>query len=152
MIRNILVAISLLTLLALGACEVDREPIPENRIVSEEGLIIDLEWTTGGSSAQAWEEADLDLFITTGIDEVDISTSAEFEQVYIENFYRDGSYIVTVEYFDGIAPVDFSLFFRGPSGSKNVVVESSFSVNEVGSVIDIVEIVKSGTTYSINPL
>lgn len=140
-----------LVFLFISGCDDDDELIRDT-ITSQEGLIIDLEWTTGGSASQAIADVDLDLLLTSGIDEVDFSEGLEFEQVRIENFYRDGSYILSVTYFEGFSNVDFSVFLRGTNSSSNIVVESSFSANEEGLTIDYLEIIKSGTTYTFNLL
>ncbi len=150
--KSLKFALIVLTLLPfITACD-DNDQLPRDTINSPNGLIIDLEWTTGGSATQALDEVDLDLLLTSGVDLVDESESADFERVRIENFYRDGSYILSITYFDGISNVDFSVFLRGTSSTSNIVVESSFSGNEQGLTIDYLEIVKSGTTYTINLL
>lgn len=144
--------VSSLFLLFIIGCDSDNEQLPQNTITSSNGLLVELEWTTGGSFTQAISEVDLDLFLTSGVDAVDFSDGFEFEQVIIENFYRDGAYLLTIEYINGRSNVDFSVFLRGTNSSDNIEVQSSFSANEEGTFIEFLEIVKSGTVYTINPL
>lgn len=149
-LTSILFSLSLL--FTLVSCTYDPDAIPNNTINSPNGLVIDLEWYTGGSVAQSTSEADLDLILTTNSEFVEASETAEYEQVRIENFYRDGSYIISVLYFAGNVDLDFSLYARGTNSSDNIVVQNSFLLEDEGVLVDIMEVVKSGTSYRVIPL
>lgn len=137
-------------ILSLSACDVDNENVPNNVIVSDSGITIDLEWDTGGSVNQAIGEVDLDMGLFLGNTEVDFASSQNtFEQVFIEPFFVDGIYIVEVIYFDGIADADFRTFVRGTGAIDNKVFESRVRLEEVGTAFDYLEIEKTGNRYRI---
>ncbi|MEQ8928055.1 MAG: hypothetical protein RLO81_19715 [Fulvivirga sp.] len=134
------------------SCNVDNEPIPDNVIESPTGLNIDLEWSTGGSAVQSTADVDLDLFMYSGPDDVAFSETTDFERVRLENFFRNGTYIVRITYFDGISDVNWTLYVGSPDSDKDIILKDFFSRNDVGIQVDYIEIVKNGTTYTINLL
>lgn len=134
------------------SCDTDNEPIPDNIIVSPTGLNIDLEWSTGGSAVQSITEVDLDMFMFSDTDDVAFSGTTEFERMRIENFFRNGSYIISIEYFAGVSDANWTLFIGSPDSDKDIIFKDSFSVNDQGLIIDYIEIIKNGTSYTVNLL
>ncbi|GAA0892929.1 hypothetical protein GCM10009122_26080 [Fulvivirga kasyanovii] len=134
------------------ACSSDEEKLPENVVKSSSGLEVTLEWSTGGSSTQAQEDADLDLFLMKDGGEVDTSEGASFEKVKIESFFADGDYYVEVQYYAGAVAVDYSLYINGVGSTENKVYESSFLSSDKGLVVRYLKINKAGETYTITDL
>jgi hypothetical protein len=144
------IILALLCLVGVLSCKLtEKEVIPENVIISEDGIVLNLEWTTGGSAAQSLDDVDLDLILNWGTDVVDVSASTSFEEVKIENFYADGTYLVNVEYFEGSSIVDYSLYLRGTSSSDNFLYKGSLKSTDTGAYVDFIEINKSGNHYTI---
>ena len=148
----ILTILSLLFIASLSSCVYDPDAVPRNSIDSPNGLVIDLEWYTGGSAAQSTSEVDLDLILTTGPELVEASETADYEQVRIENFYRDGTYIVSILYFAGNIDTDYSLFARGSNSADNIIIDGTIHTEDTGVFVDVIEVVKTGTRYQVNPL
>jgi hypothetical protein len=139
-----------LCLVGTSSCKLsEKEVLPANQIISENGIIINLEWYTGGSAIQAQNDVDLDLILQLGVEEVEVSATLFFEEVEIRNFYKDGTYLVRVEYFEGNTSLDYTLFLRGTSSSNNVTYQRSFRPADTGLNFDLLEVNKSGNTYTI---
>ncbi|UII34698.1 pre-peptidase C-terminal domain-containing protein [Fulvivirga ulvae] len=141
-----------LVFIGLAACGSDEEKLPENVVESSNGLIITLEWSTGGSSTQAQADADLDLFLLKDNGEVDSSEGSSFETVRIEDFFADGDYYVEVEYYAGSAALDYSLYVSSAGSSENKLYESSLLASDKGLVVRYLKINKAGDTYTITDL
>ena len=151
--KNVLLTImSLLFIASLSSCVYDPDAVPRNSIESPNGLVIDLEWYTGGSAAQSTGEVDLDLILTTGPEFVDASETADYEQVRIENFYRDGTYLISILYFAGNRNADYSLFARGTNSADNIIIDGTIHPEDQGVFVDVIEVIKTGTRYQVNPL
>ncbi|GAA5041664.1 hypothetical protein GCM10011506_43480 [Marivirga lumbricoides] len=137
-------------IIAVFACSsTEEETIPDNVIIDSEGLIIDLEWSTGGSATQATTDADLDLFLTNGTKDLKSSVGSSFEQVDIEDIYSDGSYTITVEYYRGSKAVDYTLYLRGGSSSESIKYTGTFRSDDAGLSVTYLEIAKVGDRYTI---
>lgn len=145
-----------LTILALqfSACSSDDGPsVAANEILDTEGLTIQLEWSTGGSTTQALQDIDLDLGLVLEQEEIDASVNfLSFESVSIRNFFADGDYTVAVEYFSGDKDVTYTLFISGQTDDSNSRVleyEGQFSAGDEDAIINDLTITKEGNRYSV---
>ncbi|MBK6265892.1 hypothetical protein JKA74_12690 [Marivirga sp. S37H4] len=132
---------------------VEEDKLPENVIKDDGGLVIELEWSTGGSVSQAQADADLELFLFKGDTEVDASVNyASFEQVELKDIYADDKYLITVEYYSGEVAVDYTIYVRGESTSESITYTGSFLSTDKGLIVEYLEIEKSGDEYAITDL
>ncbi|UII24615.1 hypothetical protein LVD15_14920 [Fulvivirga maritima] len=145
---------SLLTLsfLILISCGESEDKLPDNVIENSEGIIIDLEWSTGGSSAQSLEDADLELYLYKGTEEIASSAGYGFEDVSILSYYGDGAYTIKVELYNSKDRVDYSLYLNGIDANENMLYESYFLSSDKGAVVDYLRVVKDGNRYTITNL
>ncbi len=131
-----------------GVEEVDK--VPDNIIKDDSGLLIELEWSTGGSVTQSLDEANLNLYLIKDGKEIDASSNyGYYEEVAVEDVYSDGSYIIQLVYYNGEAAVDYTLFVKGSSSTENITFNGSFLSTDKGVVVDYLKIQKSGNEYSI---
>jgi hypothetical protein len=147
--------LSLAVILSVFACGEVEEKLPEGTISDSEGLIIDLEWTTGGSNNQSLEDTDLELYLMDGDEEIDGDYFfSDFRQVMIEPHYADRNYTIVVEVgFHIDADTDYTLYVRGAEGSgETMTFTGSFSSTDKEAFIEHLEIQKSGDEYAITDL
>ncbi len=135
----------------ITSCSTEKEAVlPDNVIQDSEGLVINLEWSTGGSATKAQGDADLELYLYKGESEISSSTSSySFEEVRINNIYSDGSYLIKVEYYSGGMPLTYTLYLRGGSQSESTSYNGSFYANDEGLVIEYLKIIKTGEKYEV---
>jgi hypothetical protein len=136
-------------ILLMNACSKD-DPKPANQIADEDGLTIDLEWSTGGSISQSLADLDLDLYLRKGTQLVDQSIyGSQFENVSLSGLYSDGDYTVEIEVLDGVS-ASYTLFVEGIKSSSKKSYSGTISVSENGATITCVTISKKGNTYTIS--
>ncbi len=146
------VIIALIAGFVFVSCSSDEEPLPANVIEDTEGLIIDLEWNTGGGAQQSISDVDLDYYIkdTDGQDIIVARSTSSFESQTLPDIYADGTYLVDVLMYGGNKSSDFTLIARGVNGSKTVTFEGSFSSTDEGErKEEFISITKRGDSYTI---
>lgn len=127
----------------------DHVVVPDNTISSNQGLLIELEWNTGGSSSQALHDSDLDLYLDLGQEAVDASESyGYFEEVYLRDIYRDGTYDVYVGAMDISRHTDYSLYISAPGSGVIYHYTGYFHPGEEGEVLYL-SIRKQGRHYTL---
>ncbi|UII23724.1 hypothetical protein [Fulvivirga ligni] len=139
----------LLVSVIVAACGTTEDPLPSNVVKNSEGLNIDLEWSTGGSSSQSMEDVDLDLYLEKDGKVIDESTYIQFEQVSILDHYADGEYEVKVKFYDGTKRADYSLFVNGFDSNENILFTSYFLASDEGTTLTYLKIIKEGDEYTI---
>lgn len=139
----------------LNSCSKDDE-VPANLIEDADGITIDLDWTTGGSEAQAKDDYDLDLKLYDEDDNlIDESASgSEFESM--GDFFTildDGDYTVAIRVYsvddDVTADADWTITVDGVTVNKPQTFEGSIAPNEEGDYINLVTVKKAGNKYTI---
>jgi hypothetical protein len=133
----------------LNSCSKDDED-PANVITDGDGIRIELEWTTGGTVAEAKDEADLDLSVDTsdGDDVASSSSFSEFEAVNLGDL-TDGEYIVNVYMFGVDASGDFTVRVEGLDVSDSFSFSGDFAADDDGDITEFLRITKSGDKYTI---
>lgn len=140
-----------LLITAVFACSTtEEETLPDNVIRDSEGLVIELEWSTGSSATQAQNDADLELFLLKDTDQIESSTGYfSFEKVDIKDIYADGTYLVQVKYYSGDVAVDYTLYLKGGSSSESINYTGTFRADDEGLSVDYLEVQKTGDKYTI---
>lgn len=138
----------------LVACGDSDEPeLSENEILDDSGLVIILEWTTGGSATKAVEDVDLDLTLLVGDEEVDDSSwSTSFEEVELSGLLADAEYRVQIVAYRTDAASDFTLYVEGKASNTTLEYTGSFSAadgDNEASFPDFVKIKKEGKKYTV---
>ncbi len=103
----------------LFSCNKDNDAVvvPDNILVSDQGILIELEWNTGGSSNQALYDSDLDLYLDLGSEAVEASENiSSFEEVLLRDIYRDGTYDIYIGAIDVSRYTDYDLYISAPGG------------------------------------
>ena len=148
------------TLFALASCVMalscnsdDDGPSPFV-IVDEQGLVILLEWSTGGGFQKAIDDADLDMDLVLGSIAVRVSSgSTSFEEITLAHRFSDGDYKVDIDYSSGEEAVDFSVFVNPLSGEgQNFEATGSFSREQAGNMVlsSFLTINKTDSMYTIS--
>lgn len=136
----------------VSSCTVP-EPHPSNEIISNNGIKIILEWRTGSSSLQALEDADLDLYLIKGQNQVRWSeNSGNFETVFLEDVFADGEYIVAVGSHEIFKSTEFTVYISDMTVTNIVTVTSNFEIGENDRVVNFVKIQKRGSKYMITQM
>ncbi|EMR01743.1 hypothetical protein [Cesiribacter andamanensis] len=149
-IKSTLYAGLLLCLFFLTACGDGPEPVPANVVNSTNGLRIDLEWTTGGTTSDAVNNSDLDLYLTKGGTEVSNSTSSgSFEVVRIQDVYADGEYTIAVEAFNATKKTNYTLYVKGDDEGELKPYTGEFLAGDRYLKVNFLKIKKAGSTYTI---
>lgn len=138
--------------LLLMACNQQEDQPPfSNEIVSENGLIIGLTWTTGGAEQQSLAEADLNLFVVDGSSAVIKSSTSttSYEQTEFGVDMPDGTYRVRVSLFSRNQTKIPTYLLTLAGGGKGFNFVGNFPIQnpEVNQVV--AQIVKTGNTYVI---
>lgn len=143
-------AIVAFSMLVLSSCSKDdKDPTPANEIRDDEGLTIELEWSTGGSVSQSQEDQDLDLFLYKGTTLVDGSASvSSFEEVGLSGLLSDGDYKVSMEVFDEHA-ANWTVYIKGTKSNTTKTYTGSVSTSDYGATIEVLTLNKSGNKYTI---
>jgi hypothetical protein len=152
--RILFLLITVLLGLTLQNCNNDDDPpLPDNAITDNEGIGISLTWSNGTTEEEAIAVADLDLFLLDDNGNVIKASDSfdSFEMLSLLTDDPDGAYDVEVDYFDGIADVNFTISLTRESNSAALIsVNGSFSASDAGTGTTIVStITKSGNTYVI---
>lgn len=134
------------------SCSSDKEERPSNEISSTNGLKISLEWTTGSSSTQAKEDADLDLYLMKGQEEVRSSETFNFENIAFENVFADGEYKIVVDAYSVSKKADYTLYVTDGDGEQVKTYNSFFNAGDTNLKADLLKIVKSGNKYTFTTL
>ena len=139
-------------LILTTSCGEEEEQLPDNVIEDEAGLVIQLEWTTGGSVSNSISDTDLELFLYKGDTKVDGSErSTDYEDVELSGLLADGEYRVQINVFSIEKATDFTLFVIGSESERSVEYTGSFGVDEDDAFFpEFVTIVKAGETYTIS--
>jgi PBP1b-binding outer membrane lipoprotein LpoB len=148
--RNHLNALMVFAVILFSGCS--SEDAPKDVINDEEGILIDLKWTTGGTEQQALEQTDLDLYIfDQGSEEIVSSqVSDQFEKVFFEAFYDEGQYTVEVQVNSVTQATDCFITVKG-FGSEETI-QRDFSINadtESGTKIVVLNISKKGNKFTL---
>lgn len=123
--------------------------LPSNILLSDQGLIIELDWNTGSSSNQALHDTDLDLYLDHNDQNVESSERiGEFEEVYLRDVYRDGSYDIYIGALDVSRRTDYSLYISAPGGDIIHHYRGYFEAGETGDV-HYLRIQKEGRRYTL---
>lgn len=137
----------------LGACSGDTEPVPANVVNTSAGLTIELEWTTGGTTSDAITNADLDLYLIKGGQEIsDSDNSYSFESISIPDVYADAEYLVQVEGYRVYKNTNYTLYVKGDDEGELKTYTGVFNAGDTELEIDFLKIKKSGSTYTITEL
>ena len=155
-IQRLSTVVALAAIVMFSACS-KTEELPSNVIEDATGINVDLDWTTGGSSVAATQEADLDLYFYKDGTEIEALSSASFSSFERTEFnsalYADGEYIVKVSFFSASKDVDFTLTVNGRQTSKPLQYTGSFAAEtEMDTEIEVVKVVKSGSKYTVTEL
>ena len=141
--------------MTLGCNSDDDGPSPFI-IVDEEGVIIVLEWSTGGDIQQAIDNADLDMDLILDGNAIRTSSSAtSFEEISLEPSFPNGNYDVDILYSNGDRPVDFTVSINPISGEgQDFVALGSFSSEQAGNGIlsSFINVIKIDSTYTISQI
>ncbi|MCX2743921.1 hypothetical protein OO013_08590 [Mangrovivirga sp. M17] len=126
---------------------------PANTIIDSDGVNVVLEWTTGGTVTESYQEADLDLYIGTTNSAANAelkSTGYGFEQIEIGSIYADKTYYVMVKYFSGTARADYTIYVQGlsPNG-ETLTYDGYFLSDDDGLISQVITITKNQDRYSI---
>ncbi|MBL3655590.1 hypothetical protein [Fulvivirga sediminis] len=135
------------------SCGESEEKLPDNVIKNSQGLDIDLEWETGGSSQKAIEDANLDLYLYQGENQIDPSVYySSFETVSIQSHFKDGDYTIKVKLQNSVDRVDYTIFANGIDANESISYSSYFLSSDKGTIVDYLKIKKEGDTYTITNL
>lgn len=147
-----LLPLSLLLVFSFSvSCSKDSDPEvrPSNTITSTTGVLIELDWSTGGSSSQALQESDLDLYLDMNNTQVEASENLySFESIHLKDIYKDGVYEVYVGAFDLSRRTDYSLYLSAPGSSVIHHFTGYFLAGEHGEV-RYLRIRKEGNRYTL---
>ncbi len=135
-----------------ASCSSDEEPLPANVIEDADGLIIDLEWNTGGGATQSISDVDLDYYIkdTDGQEIIRARATSSFESQTLPDIYADGTYLLDILMYDGSTSSTFTVIARGVNGSKTVSFEGAFDSTDEGVRLEeFLSITKRGDSYTI---
>ena len=152
--KKSLLAGLMMSVAMLSACSsTDSEPTPANVVQSSNGVRIELEWTTGGTSSDAISNADLDLYLMKGTTEADASRSSySFESVELEDLYADGEYLLKVYAYRATKKANYTLYVKGDDEGELKSYTGVFLAGDQDLTVEFLKIKKTGTTYSITEL
>ena len=148
--KYILILMTIASISFMG-CGDEEDPLPPGTIVDSRGLVIELEWSTGGSFSDAIDAADLELRLKTGGETLESSTrSTSFEEVTLSGFLADTNYDIEVDVFSISENVTFTVFVKGVEAETTLEYTGSFTSDDAGaSFPDFLTITKSGDTYTV---
>jgi hypothetical protein len=134
----------------LISCNKERDTvIPSDVLTSDRGLVIELEWNTGGSASQAIYDSDLDLYLDQGEIPTDASENINsFETIYLRDAYRDGYYDILIGAITVRRHTDYKLFVSAPGGEIIHQYQGYFIAGENGE-IPYLRIRKQGRRYTL---
>lgn len=140
----------LLFLVVVSSCSRERDPVvPAHTLRSHQGLIIELTWTTGGTRNQALYESDLDLYLDLGNTPISSSENVyDFEEIYLRDVYRDGTYDIYIGAIDVSRTTDYELNIWAPNGNTIHRYTGYFNRGEHGDV-HYLRIRKQGPYYTL---
>ena len=132
----------------------DEDKGPTNVITDGDGIKIDLEWTTGGTTNDALNEADLDLRIYKGGSQVLSSeSSGSFERIEFDpDLYADGTYTVAIVLFENDEDTNYTATVNGISVTDPFTFTSTFAATEDYREINAFTITKLGSKYTMEPI
>ena len=135
------------------SCNKDKDAVvPANMLTSDQGLVIELEWNTGGSSNQAVYDSDLDLYLDMGEYSIDASENVHhFEQLYMRDVYKDGIYTISVGAIEVGRRTSYDLLVSAPGGGVIHRYQGYFLAGESGEV-NYLRIKKEGRRYTLTDL
>lgn len=144
----------MLSVAMLGACSGgDTEPAPANVLNTSAGLTIELEWTTGSTTSDAIANADLDLYLIKGGQEIsDSDNSYSFESISIPDVYADAEYLIQVEGYRVSKNTNYTLYVKGDDEGELKTYTGVFNAGDSELEVDFLKIKKSGFTYTITEL
>lgn len=144
-----LLSLFLLSSLLLS-CSKDKDPvIPANVINSHSGLLIELEWSTGGSSSRALWESDLDLYLDYGNSPVEVSENVnDFEALHLRDVFKNGTYEVHIGAIEVSHETSYNLYISSPTGGVIHRYTGYFMPGEQGELL-YMSIRKEGSRYTL---
>lgn len=147
--KRLIIAVIALSL--FGSCSGNDEPKDPKIITDDNGLIIDLEWSTGGSTSQSLNEVDLDLRLLKGTTVVESSLSGySFEQVEIKDIYSDGEYVLQIVVDYASKGSNYSVFVSGIKSKEVKEYNGTTTAAEQGASIEFIKIIKQGNKYNLS--
>jgi hypothetical protein len=143
-------------MIGLNSCSKDDEE-PANVINDADGIEVVLEWSTGGTDAQAIDDADLDLkLVYDGVQIASSNSTSAFEDLNDFDFsaFDDGEFTVQVRYYGAYTTDDvtYTVTVGGVSVTKTFSVDGSFADEDEGDLVDVIEITKAGNKYTLDDL
>jgi hypothetical protein len=126
------------------------DPKDERVIEDAKGLIIELEWDSGGSASQALNDIDLDLFLKKGSTQIESSVRyGSFEDIALRDFYADDEYVIEIRVYSAQKDGTYELFVKGVDSGDTRRFEGTISSSETGASIQTLTIRKQGRTYTL---
>ncbi len=152
--KNLLTIFSCLFFaLFVASCSPVEETVkPANAITSSEGLIVTLEWTTGGSVTQAQADADLDLVLKKNTTEIRKSSSFGFDELFMEDVFGDGEYKLIVKAYEVTKKADYTIYVTDADREQTKTYTGYFNAGDDGIEVEYMTIKKSGSQYIITEL
>jgi hypothetical protein len=139
------------TIVFFSACS-STDEVPSNVIEDADGIKVDLDWTTGGSSKDALTDADLDLQIFKDGTKVLYRETTDFERITFDAaLYADGVYIVKVKQYEASKNSNYTVTVNGISVTKPYTFTSNFNFADKGRVVDAIKITKTGKKFEMVP-
>ncbi|MEN8927369.1 MAG: hypothetical protein ABF242_04020 [Flavobacteriales bacterium] len=127
----------------------NKDGLSERQITDTDGLRIELEWNTGGSSSQALSDVDLDLILTKGSTPIaDSDNLNSFESLSITNSYTNGVYGIEYDYFSGNVNPAYTLYVTGISSGTRKTYTGTIDRTETNDLL-LLTIDKDGSEYLI---
>jgi len=150
--------LALFTLLMFNACgDDDDDGPPANQITSATGATVSLTWLTGGTAAQALDDADLDLgiFDKDLIDDEDepilfSASESSFESLIMSSALPDGDYFVKVLLYENFAGKAITFTVTASGGGKELKSDGNYAATDADFTIrSVMKISKAGNNYTV---
>jgi hypothetical protein len=139
----------------LNSCSKDDEPSFDS-LTDAGGITISLTWDTGGTAADAIDEADWDVTIFDSDDdavETSFPTSSSFDFIVLDdNDLTDGTYTVELQGWGTDADGDITVEVEGIDDGDSFSYNVDFTEDDDARNISMLKIVKDGNTYKITRL
>lgn len=155
--RKLFSVLALAAVAFLSSCGGDDET-PKNVINSADGVTVALTWTTGGTSAEALEDADLDLYLygsASSTVSVESSTSgSQFEDFVVSDVdFEDDTYTVKVLLYENVGEVEIDFTATVSAGDKEIETTGTFATSVTDGTYEAVFTIKKvGNKYTVNKI
>lgn len=118
-------------------------------ISSDQGVVIELEWNTGGSSSLALRESDLDLYLDLDNSPAESSQRINsFEEVHLRDVFKNGTYEVYIGAIEVSRKTSYNLYIYAPDGGPVHHYTGYFLAGEEGE-LHYLNIKKDGRHYTL---